>query len=228
MNKFHKIIITSALVGSAHFVQGQHTQAFTSVEGYYQEGMELFDRQKYGAAQVAFARYVNLIHDDARTADAQYYYAVSGLYLLHGNAEKLILDFASAHPTHPKASLAYFELGLFEFNQKHYDKAIAYLEKVPADRLDNQQLKEADFKLAYSYFTQKKFDKAKVLFDRNKTGEHNYVYASNYYAGYLASRNGDYASAKKDLRVAEKMNRTARWYLSCSLKYLTKKVIWTK
>jgi len=204
MNKFHKIIITSALVGSAHFVQGQHTQAFTSVERYYQEGLELFDRQKYGAAQVAFARYVDLRQDDVKTADAQYYYAVSGLYLLHANAEKLILDFAAVHPTHPKASLAYYELGLFQFNQKNYEEAIEYLEKVPSDRLDNQQLKEAEFKLAYSYFTQKAFDKAKVLFDRNKTGEHNYVYASNYYAGYLASRSGDYAAAKKDLRVAEK------------------------
>jgi len=204
MNKFHKIIITSALVGSAHFTQAQHTQAFTSVESYFQEGLELYDREKYGPAQVAFSKYVSLLHDDAKTADAQYYYAVSGLHLMHGNAEKLILDFAAAHPTHPKASMAYYELGLYQFNKKNYEKAIEYLEKAPTDRLDNQQAKEAEFKLAYSYFTQKTFDKAKVLFDRNKTGEHKYVYASNYYAGYLASRNGDFASAKKDLRVAEK------------------------
>lgn len=204
MNKFHKIIITSALVGGAQYAEAQHTQVFTSQERFYQDGLELFDRQKYGAAQEAFARYVSLLKDDAQSADAQYYYALSGLYLLHANAEQLILDFAGTHPTHPKAVLAYYELGLFYFNKKNYDKAIEYLEKVPSGRLDNNQLKEAEFKLAYSYFTQKAFDKAKVLFDRNKTGEHNYVYASNYYAGYIASRNGDYISAKKDLREAEK------------------------
>jgi tetratricopeptide (TPR) repeat protein len=203
MNKFHKIIITSALVGSAQLASAQHTQVFTAQERYFQEGLELFDRKNYGAAQQAFARYVRLKKDDQRTADAQYYYAVSGLYLLHGDAEKLILDFARNHPSHPKAVLAFYELGLYHFNKKNYEKAIEYLEKVPSERLDEKQIREAEFKLAYAYFAEKSFDKAKVLFDRNKTGEHNYVYASNYYAGYIAYRNGDYAAAKKDLKVAE-------------------------
>ena len=206
MNKFHKLILTSALVGGSHLVQAQNTQVFTSPERLFQEGLELYDRQNYGAAQNAFAQYVQRINDNVKTADAQYYYAVSGLHLLHANAEKLILDFATAHPAHPKAPLAFYELGVFYFNKKDYDKAIEYLEKVPSNRLDNKQLKEAEFKLAYAYFAEKAFDKAKVLFDRNKTGEHNYVYASNYYAGYIAYRNSDYAGAKKDLRVAEKNN----------------------
>jgi tetratricopeptide (TPR) repeat protein len=204
MNKFHKIIITSALVGSAQLASAQHTQVFTSQEKFFQEGLELFDRKNYGAAQQAFARYVSLIKDDTKTADAQYYYAVSGLHLLHADAEKLILDFARTYPAHPKSVLAFYELGLYHFNKKNYEKAIENLEKVPSNRLDDSQLTEAEFKLAYAYFAEKNFDKAKVLFDRNKTGEHNYVYASNYYAGYIAYRNGDYAGAKKDLKVAEK------------------------
>ncbi|KAA5547731.1 tetratricopeptide repeat protein [Adhaeribacter rhizoryzae] len=204
MNKFHKIIITSALVGGTHWAEAQHQQAFTSKERYYQEGLELFDRQLYGAAQQAFAKYVSLQHDATQTADAQYYYAVSGLYLLHNNAENLILDFASAYPAHPKASLAYYELGLFYFNKKNYNKAVEYLEKVPTNKLDTKQAKEAEFKLAYSYFAQKDFKKAKPLFDRSKTGNHDYVYAANYYAGYIAYQDGDYAGAKKDLKEAEK------------------------
>jgi tetratricopeptide (TPR) repeat protein len=203
MNKIHKIIITSALIGSAQIAGAQHTQVFTSQERFFQEGLELFDRKNYGAAQQAFARYVSLIKDENKTADAQYYYALSGLYLLHADAEKLILDFARNHPAHPKSVLAYYELGLYQFNKKNYEKAIEFLEKVPSDRLDASQLREAEFKLAYAYFTKKDFEKAKVLFDRNKTGEHNYVYASNYYAGYIAYRNGDFAGAKKDLKVAE-------------------------
>lgn len=204
MNKLHKLILTSAMVGGAHFADAQHTQAYTAKERFFQEGLELYDRQQYGAAQQAFARYVGAYKDDIRTADAQYYYAVSGLHLLHNDAEDLILTFANAHPTHPKATLAFYELGVFYFNKKDYTKAIEYLEKVPTNRLDTKQAKEAEFKLAYSYFTKKDFKKAKPLFDRNKIGEHNYTYASNYYAGYLAYRDGDYASAKKDLLVAEK------------------------
>ena len=203
MKKLPTLLLTTALLSGATITQAQHTQVFTHPDRYYHEGLELFDREKYGAAQQAFAQYVSLIGDAAKTVDAQYYYALSGLHLLHANSEKLILDFAANHPAHPKASAAYFELGKFYFDKKDYEKSIEYFEKAPSVRLDDKQLKEAEFKLAYSYFAGKKFDKAKTLFDRNKTGEHNYVYASNYYAGYIAYRNGDYAGAKKDLLVAE-------------------------
>ncbi|MBK0402876.1 tetratricopeptide repeat protein [Adhaeribacter sp. BT258] len=204
MKLYQKIILSSALLGgAAPFAEAQHTQVFTNDERYLHEGLELFDREKYGAAQEAFAKYISLIGDDTKTIDAQYYYAVSGLYLLHPDAEKLILNFATKYPTHPKAGLAYYQLGLFYFDKKNYNKVIEYLEKVPKENLDEEQKHEAEFKQAYAYFAEKKFDKAKPLFDRNKGGSRKYAYASSYYAGYIALRNGDYASAKTDLRTAE-------------------------
>jgi TolA-binding protein len=204
MKLYQKLIFTSALLGGATQVaQAQHTQTFTNEERFLHEGLELFDREKYGAAQEAFARYISLIGDQTKTIDAQYYYAVSGLYLFHPDAERLILDFADNYPSHPKAGLSYYQLGLFYFDKKSYDKAIEYLEKVPRSNLDDEQLHEADFKQAYSYFSQKQFDKAKPLFDRNKGGNRKYGYASSYYSGYIALRNGDYTGAKTDLRVAE-------------------------
>ncbi|HSI91303.1 MAG TPA: tetratricopeptide repeat protein, partial [Adhaeribacter sp.] len=204
MKFYQKIILTSAMLGAgAHTAEAQQTQVFSNEERYLHEGLELFDREKYGAAQQAFAKYISLVGDENRTADAQYYYAVSGLYLFHPDAEKLVLNFASRYPSHPKAGLAYYELGLFYFDKKDYKKTIEYLTRVPKVNLDQDQLREAEFKQAYSYFAEKDFDKAKPLFDRNKSGQHKYSYASSYYAGYIALRNGDYAGAKKDLRVAE-------------------------
>lgn len=203
MNSLQKLILTAVLTGGGYLAQAQHTQVFTSPERHYQEGLELFDRQKYGAAQEAFSRYMAAIDDPLKSADAQYYHAVSGLFLYHPDAENLVLEFASAHPTHPKAPLAYYELGSYFFQNKSYKKAITYLQQVSPSDLNNSQRKEADFKLAYSYFANRQFDKAKVLFDRNKAGDHKYVYASNYYSGYIAYRNGDYTAAKVDLRIAE-------------------------
>src|SRR5688572_20809944 len=203
MKLYQKIILSSAMLGGAQTLQAQHTQVFTNEERYLHEGLELFDREKYGAAQQAFAKYISLIGDETRTIDAQYYYALSGLYLFHPDAEKLILNFAAKNPSHPKAGLAFYQLGLFYFDKKNYEKAIEFLEKVPKENLSNEQLHEAEFKQGYSYFTDKKFDKAKPLFDRNKGGSRKYGYASSYYAGYIALRNGDYAGAKSDLRVAE-------------------------
>ncbi|KAA3438098.1 tetratricopeptide repeat protein [Rufibacter hautae] len=200
----HKLALATALLGGAQVAHAQQPLTFRSEERFYQEGLELFDREKFGAAQQAFAQYIKLINDPLRTADAQYYYAVSGLHLFHPDAEQLVLQFASRYPAHPKAATAFFELGTTFFDNKNYDKAIEYLEKAPADRLDDAQLKESDFKLGYAYYSKKNYAKAKELFDRNKKGTHQYTSASSYYAGYLAYREGDYIGAKLDLQVAEK------------------------
>ncbi|MBO0358489.1 tetratricopeptide repeat protein [Hymenobacter sp. BT186] len=205
-----RIALAATLSATAPLAaHAQQTQVFASDERSFQEGLELFDHGKYGAAQQAFQRYLELTQRrtgelaPGRTVDAEYYYAVSGLYLFHPDAEDRILAFASQNPAHPKAAVAFFELGKFYFDKKDYAKATDYLQRVGADNLSGEQRAEAEFKLGYSYFAQKEFDKAKLQFDRNKQGQHEYRYASSYYAGYLAYRAGDYAGARKDLAVAE-------------------------
>ncbi|MBD2716782.1 tetratricopeptide repeat protein [Microvirga sp. STR05] len=208
--KFIPRIALAASLGAAAplAAQAQQTQVFASDERHFQEGLELFDRGKYGAAQQAFQRYLDLTQRRTgelrdRTIDAEYYYAVAGLYLFHPDAEDRILSFATQNPAHPKAAVAFFELGKFYFDKKDYAKSIDYLQRVGADNLTLEQRAESEFKLGYSYFAQKEFDKAKLQFDRNKQGTHQYRYASSYYAGYLAFRAGDYPGARQDLAVAE-------------------------
>lgn len=205
----YKIALASVLAGGSQVAVAQNTQVFTAKDNYFHEGLELFDRAKYGAAQEAFRKYIELIGDDAKTADAQYYYALSGLYLLHPDAEQLILNFAKNYPAHPKTALANYELGLYYFEQKDYKKSVEFLQLAPTHLLSIKQNKELEFKLGYSYFATKDFAKAKTYFDKNKTNgfreeEHRFAYASNYYAGYISYRNGDYAAAKEDLKIAEK------------------------
>jgi TolA-binding protein len=194
----------------------QQTQTFAADERYFQEGLDLFDRQQYGAAQQAFQQYMRQAPNRVaqqngpadvtgrldRLADAEYYYAVSGLYLLHPDAEGLILAFAQQHPTHPRAAVAYFELAKFYFDQKNYGQASAYFQKVAPANLSADQRAESDFKLAYSHFELKEYDQARLLFDRNKAQPGPYRYASAYYAGYLAYQAADYPAARRDLLVA--------------------------
>ena len=213
MKLFPRLALAAALSAAAPLAaQAQQTQVFAADERHFQEGLELFDRGQYGAAQAAFRRYLAIEPVRAaqagptaadRTADAEYFTAVSGLYLSHPDAEGLILDFAARHPAHPRAAVAYFELGKFYFDQKNYEAAIRYFQRVAPDNLTNEQRAESDFKLAYGYFEQKEYEKARLLFDRNKQVPSQYKYASAYYAGYLGYRAGDYAAARADLAVAE-------------------------
>jgi tetratricopeptide (TPR) repeat protein len=215
-----RLTLAAALLGAAaaepQLAHAQQTQTFTAAERYFQEGLDLFDKKQYGAAQQAFQQYMQTAPGrvgeqsgpaaasgrQERLADAEYYYAVSGLYLLHPDAEGLILDFARLHPAHPRAAVAYFELAKFYYDQQNYAQASNYFQKVAPANLSQSQRAESDFKLGYSHFQLKEYDQARILFDRNKQENSQYRYASSYYAGYLAFRAGDYAGARKDLLVA--------------------------
>ena len=181
----------------------QHTLVKTSDDLYFRKGLELLDKEKYGAARESFKKYINLQPNDLLAIDAQYYSAYSALNLFNPDAEYLFQNFIAKYPYHTKAGMAYFDLGSFYYNEKNYTKAIEYLEKVDMAQLTASQKTEASFRLAYSYFAQKDFEKAAPLFNSLKTGQHKYTYASNYYAGFIEFRNGEYDAALQDLKAAE-------------------------
>lgn len=185
----------------------QQTQQVINPEARFAEGVQLFERQLYGPAQTAFDEYLRepaVRMEASRMADATYYAAVSGLRLLQPDAEGRILAFADRFPGHPKAALAYYELGRFYFEKKDYERAIPNLQQVAPNLLTPNERAESDFKLAYALFQTKQFDKARLLFDRTKTGTHAYVAPSRYYAGFLAFKANDLTTSRADLQEAAK------------------------
>src|SRR6478735_8863997 len=88
----------------------QTTLTYTSSLSYYEQGLELFQKEKYGAAQEAFQKYLNSGDNSLHRADAEYYIAFSALSLFHKDGEKKINDFIEKYPDHPKAASAFYEL----------------------------------------------------------------------------------------------------------------------
>jgi TolA-binding protein len=181
----------------------QNTLIRTSDDVPFRQGLELLDREKYSAAREFFQRYINQNKNDLRSIDAEYYIALSSLNLFNPDAEDLFKNFLFKYPTHAKAITAYYDLGSFYYREEKYDKAIEYLEKVDTQNLSAGQKLENQFKLAYSYFSKKDFEKAGPLFDQVKTGVNKYAYAASYYAGYIEFKNGNNEAALADLKRAE-------------------------
>ncbi|MCH8317930.1 MAG: tetratricopeptide repeat protein, partial [Bacteroidetes bacterium] len=171
----------------------QNTLIKSDPGNIFRTGLELLEKEKYGAAQKFFQDYIDdpvvnrhVVHPDiigARSLqgliEAEYYIAYCALNLSQPDAETLFDDFIAKNPGHSKAILANYELGNFWFRKKNYEKAIQYFAKVDIDLLSAQQQIETQFKLAYAYFGKKDFDKAMELFSKIKYGYHKYTYAAN-------------------------------------------------
>lgn len=171
-------------------------------EQLYKTGLELIEKEKYAAAREAFERYTASSNDDLNQADARYYIAYSALRLYNKDGERLLNGFIEDYPGHPKARVAYYELGNFYFREKNFRKAIKYLEAADPAYLKADQKNDAQFKIGYSYFGFKEFDKALPYFNKVKGGSNRFSHAASYYAGYIEYMQMHYEQALNDLQKA--------------------------
>ncbi|HVD99249.1 MAG TPA: tetratricopeptide repeat protein [Cytophagaceae bacterium] len=198
--------ISTAILLVCFFISGafaQNTLVKTTDDDLYRKGLELLDKEKYGAAREQFTQYIRLQPASLKAVDAEYYIAYCALGLFNSDGEELINNFIRKYPYHSKTAVAYYDLGNLYYNNKKYDKAIEYLEKTDPKNLSEHQRIEAKFKLGYSYFTKKEFEKATPAFNEVKVTNNKYTYAACYYAGYSELKSGNYTEALSDLTKAE-------------------------
>ncbi len=199
MGKFLCIL----LLMLSHFSVGQNTLYQDNPDQYFRDGLELMDKEKYGAAQESFRQFIDLSRDELKDVEAKLYLALCGLYLFHPNAETLLSQFISDYPGHSKLDLALFNLGDFYFRNKDFRKSIEYLGNVSARSLNPDQKTERAFKLGYSHFSAKEFEESLLYFNQIKSLKGAYYSAANYYAGYIEYRQQQYGRALEDLKNAQ-------------------------
>ena len=71
----------------------QNTLVYTEKDRYFREGMDLFYKQQYGAARVAFEEYLVKEPNSIKAIDAEYYIAYSAMSLYHNDGEYLLEEF---------------------------------------------------------------------------------------------------------------------------------------
>lgn len=198
-----KILLFIVFV-SAIGVQAQDPLSQSRIEKLYHQGSQLISSGNYGAARTVFSEYLLATPaSDNRRGEASYYIAFAALNLGHKDGEKLMDEFIGSNPSHPKAATAYFDLGLFFYDEGNYQKASGYFNKVRFPALTNEQQTEGHFKFGYSLFNQKKLDQALTEFDFVKKNRGPFNPAANYYSGYIEYTKGEYDKALVDLKTAE-------------------------
>ncbi len=185
------LIFTSPLIA-------QRTTIYTDKDADFKLGMELFAKEKFGAAQKVFQKVIesNRPQTEERV-DAEYFSAICALELFNDDAEFLLSQFVKMHPESKHIKSAYFNMGNFQYRKKRYKEAIAYYEKVDPLDLTNNQLSEYYFKLGYSYFSKQKYEQAQKLFFEIKDVDNKYAAPATYYYAHIAYLNKNYETAQK-------------------------------
>jgi TolA-binding protein len=100
-------------------LSAQETGVYTDPNANYKQGLELFQQQKYTAAQEKFRQSISEIQDNNPAAyqlllmNSRYYDALCSKNLLRPDAEKLFLDLVSDYGENPVTRRAYFQLVKF-------------------------------------------------------------------------------------------------------------------
>jgi len=205
-NRIYLLFIGCCLLFIA---RAQQTEYYTDREAAYKNGIELFDEKNYLSARQKFEE-IYKEHNTATThnnevlmQNLEYYIAVCATETNHKDAEQLLLNYYKRYHETDKRRLINFYLGKYYYRNNRYGDAIDYLSKIKIDDLDNGQIYDYKFMLAYSYFTKKKFTEAKPLFASIKDIQDKYFYPATYYYAFICFYTKDYNEALKSFTKIE-------------------------
>ncbi|MCU0317831.1 MAG: tetratricopeptide repeat protein [Amoebophilaceae bacterium] len=170
----------------------------------FARGLSLFHKGQYESAQYHLEAYTRTNSHVLNAIEAQYYAALCSIQLGRPDGEERLHQLIRAYPQHRRAALAYYQLGNLYFTNQDFPRSITYYLQVDQDVLGESVRYALQYRLAYAHLNTKDFDKALVYFSDIKTHENPYYHAANYYAGYIAFKQGDYATALDDLMRASK------------------------
>lgn len=178
----------------------QKTTVIVHEDADYKIGVELFQKEKFGAAQKHFNKIIES-HTNLQSLvriDAEYYSAICAIELFNKDGELFLKQFIKNHPESPKVKLAYFYLAKYNYRKKKYKETLEWLERVDIYELTSDELAEFYFKRGYCYFNQNKIVEAKKDFYEIKDVDNKYAGAAKYYFAHISYNEKNYETALID------------------------------
>ena len=221
------VIAFFILLTSTTLVFAQKTMIYVDQDAEFKTGIELFQKEKYGAAQRSFSKVIESHHNlqSLVRIDAEFYKAVCAIELFNKDGELYLKQFVKDHPESPKVKTANFYLGNYNYTKKKYKDAIKWFEKVDIYDLTTDDLAEFYFKRGYSYFSTENQDLAKKDFYQIKDIDNKYAASAKYYFAHIAYTEKNYETALQDFLKLQKNEtfRTVVPYYIAQLYYLQRK-----
>jgi tetratricopeptide (TPR) repeat protein len=196
----------------------QKTAVYSDKDLDFKTGVELFQKEKFGAAQKSFIKVIESHEANSlMRIDAEYYRAICAAELFNKDGEWYLKQFAKEHPENPKVKSVYFYLGKYNYFKKKYKESLDWFAKVDIYELTTEELAEFYFKRGYSYFVSEKTTEAKKDFYEIKDVDNKYSASAKYYYAHIAYSEKNYETALIDftkLKQNETFGAVVPYYIA--------------
>lgn len=184
-------------------LSAQKTVPYLTPEAVFDEGVLFFQNKEYGAAIESFDKYLKSASDNKsqKVVDAQYYQAVSSMYLGTADAEAKVTAFVNENPGSTWAEHANFLYANMLFNKRKYRDALSYYENTDVNTLAADEQQQMKFNMAYSYFSTDRVEQAEPLFKELSQTSGKFKEPATYYYAHILYAN------KKDSEALDNFNR---------------------
>jgi TolA-binding protein len=178
---------------------GQRTNYYDDPHYTFGLAVELFGKEKYGAAKELFTGIINSLPDQQSLlrADAEFYAGVAAAELRHPDAQDRLNLFVANYPGHVRIPVAYYHLGKIYYERRSYRRASEAFAHVRMSDLTPAQQDEFNFVAGYSWFEAGEYPQAKQAFGRLKDRETRFRSYAIYYYAHICYLDGDLNEALK-------------------------------
>ncbi len=182
----------------------------TDPEKNFKEAKDFFIKGQYALAYPLLKPLLRQYPENTQTShaylnqDVEYYYIVCGLKMDQEIAEESARIFVEAANNEPRQQMMSFHLARYYFIKNDFARAVIFYERAGYDNLSNEEIADAKFELAYSYFNTNQFTQAKPLFNEiHQLTDNKYYYDANYYFGFLSYQDKNFNEALKSFLIVE-------------------------
>lgn len=202
-----KILLLFGLVVFVGIANSQTTEAYNEDLRLLKEGKRQYENNNFEYARHLFNDFLEEAEhretEDLYTLESKLYLIKIAFDLEQDFADNLVESFQNETNSYYLLNQAYMYQGDYYFNKKDYTASIIAYEKVKREGLNFYLEDEVKFKLAYSYFVKRQFEKASVLFKELSLTERKYFYPSHYYYGICQFLVNDFERAINSFTVIQ-------------------------
>ena len=185
----------------------QLSSVFTDKDLIFKEALNHYNFNNADQADILFRRYTERtkgeISTDLLKMESKLYELIIAFESDRDNAEDLLRLFEKYYSSSILLNDAFIAQGNHYFRQKDYSSAMITYEKIDLDGLEYYSEDEVKFKLAYSYFVKRQFDKASYIFKDLSLTNRKYFFPSNYYYGLCMFLNSDFERAINSFSIIQ-------------------------